>query len=505
MQANNQTWTYYTPYINVNYGMEKTPPQILNYNDTTPGTEPAQSWAITRLVKAAVNTGRAILITPAATRTLIPSSHASDNAKHTAGVKKQNFLRANYNNREFNLVNSKGQTINGITFHSSGYEASRFGEEFNPLDGQKWIIMFNGNGELYENKLEIAQTYFNDVSKKQEDVHLLAFNYTGVNESSGYPTYSSEVIENASSVINYLIQRGVNPEDIVLYNHSIGGGVGSEVVKNLEKINVIDTNTFSTLADTAKELIGTSVASGFVQAAYWNLNTFEAVEQILEKGGRVLAINHASDAIVKYPSALSKALICAHIDEFRSFDETEDRKEYRTAGKLPALQVVEVHGMTNAYAAEFRTNKRVADSLVNFFYEKEISSSEYNRQKFVRDSFYYDLIDCFNKHADAFGKLDFETLKELKGKAEYTEKYNEIIEPFIRDLLSSIKALSDKNELAFDENGVRGVVGKWLNPIIEEILANQFDVHNLNPINEKVTWQRIIDFTVECFKPKLCP
>ena len=64
--------------------------------------------------------------------------------------------------------------------------------------------------------------------------NVLAIDYRGFAESTGYPTERG-TIEDALSAINWLVGQGAKPEDILVMGHSLGAGIATQSVERAEE------------------------------------------------------------------------------------------------------------------------------------------------------------------------------------------------------------------------------------------------------------------------------
>ena len=76
-----------------------------------------------------------------------------------------------------------------------------------------------------------VHTYSTFSSRMQ--VNVLAIDYRGFAESTGYPTERG-TIEDALSAIKWLVGQGAKPEDILVIGHSLGAGIATQCVELAE-------------------------------------------------------------------------------------------------------------------------------------------------------------------------------------------------------------------------------------------------------------------------------
>ena len=65
-------------------------------------------------------------------------------------------------------------------------------------------------------------------------VNVLAIDYRGFAESTGYPTERG-TIDDGLSAIKWLVHQGAKPEDILVIGHSLGAGIATQSVERAER------------------------------------------------------------------------------------------------------------------------------------------------------------------------------------------------------------------------------------------------------------------------------
>lgn len=116
-----------------------------------------------------------------------------------------------------------------------------------------WVVYVGGNGEVAEVSIDTVRSYAQALG-----AHGVVFNPRGVGESGGVPVSSAqELVDDLNDVIRWLkTEQGAAEQDIVLFAHSIGGGIASEVVaKHHPGVSLIADRTFSSLYDAARAMM----------------------------------------------------------------------------------------------------------------------------------------------------------------------------------------------------------------------------------------------------------
>lgn len=155
-----------------------------------------------------------------------------------------------------------------------------------------YIIEFNGNGESYTREYKLTNLA-NDASRLQATV--IGFNYRGVEPSTSVPTSKTQLVTDGIAQVQRLLDKKVEPNRIVLYGLSLGGGIATLVAKHFHdkgiRINLFNDRSFSSISSTATRMIfrelpeaaetaieSTSYSS--LSASDWEINAAKAYKTI---------------------------------------------------------------------------------------------------------------------------------------------------------------------------------------------------------------------------------
>lgn len=164
----------------------------------------------------------------------------------------------------------------------------------------KWMLYFGGNAEFLENTLV-------DLSREADryNVNLVLFNSRGVGRSNGYVSQVSDLVEDAAAVSQYVVKKEkINPRQLLLFGHSIGGGVAAQVAYRVfpEATLILD-RTFSSLSDAASSF--SPFTPAFTQLLFplliGDLNSVEAWNGLHHN--RKLILYTQRDEIISYTEA----------------------------------------------------------------------------------------------------------------------------------------------------------------------------------------------------------
>lgn len=117
-----------------------------------------------------------------------------------------------------------------------------------PVELKKYIIRFVGNGICYEQYIEEMIDDANNLN-----CNVIGFNYRGVSHSTGKPKSKNDLVTDGIAQVQRLLNAGVNPENITLKGHSLGGGVSALVAKHFLDhgifLNAFNNSSFSSLTN----------------------------------------------------------------------------------------------------------------------------------------------------------------------------------------------------------------------------------------------------------------
>lgn len=143
------------------------------------------------------------------------------------------------------------------------------------LENGRWMMVANGNGEFAEDG-----PCRNDYLELLEEIggNGIFFNYPGVEGSTGTPN-KENMIKSCLLVIKFL-EENINANKIVLYGHSIGGGVVSEAslvheFKDDKQYVIVKSRTFSTMEDAAASITNSPFLGKVSAAVGWNFDCVE--------------------------------------------------------------------------------------------------------------------------------------------------------------------------------------------------------------------------------------
>jgi len=113
------------------------------------------------------------------------------------------------------------------------------------LSDYKTIIYLHGNAGTLENRIH-KLNHFEDI-----DVNFLIIAWRGFSGNKGKPTEDGLYIDGKSAV-NWVLEKGIKEENIVLYGESLGTGITLEIAQNKNFAGVILETPFTSMVAVAQ-------------------------------------------------------------------------------------------------------------------------------------------------------------------------------------------------------------------------------------------------------------
>ena len=109
----------------------------------------------------------------------------------------------------------------------------------------KTLIFFHGNAGSLENRIH-KLNHFQDM-----DINFLIIAWRGFSGNDGKPSEQGLYVD-GESAINWLIKKGVDEKNLILYGESLGTGVATHLAQNKNFAGVILETPFTSMIDAAK-------------------------------------------------------------------------------------------------------------------------------------------------------------------------------------------------------------------------------------------------------------
>ena len=113
------------------------------------------------------------------------------------------------------------------------------------LKDYKTLVYFHGNAGSLENRIH-KLNHFQDMN-----VNFLIIAWRGFNGNKGKPSERGLYVD-GKSAIDWLIKKGVDEKNLILYGESLGTGVATHLAQNKNYAGVILETPFTSMVDAAK-------------------------------------------------------------------------------------------------------------------------------------------------------------------------------------------------------------------------------------------------------------
>ncbi len=113
------------------------------------------------------------------------------------------------------------------------------------LKDYKTLIYFHGNAGSLENRIHKLNHF------KNMNINFLIIAWRGFSGNSGKPTEEG-LYEDGKSAIRWLVEKGVDEKNLILYGESLGTGVATHLAQDKSYAGVILETPFTSMVDAAK-------------------------------------------------------------------------------------------------------------------------------------------------------------------------------------------------------------------------------------------------------------
>jgi hypothetical protein len=205
--------------------------------------------------------------------------------------------------RQCTITTPDGAALSGIYF---------------PGTQKKVILLAIGLTAMYEECIIdfVYDKFITFFKKECEDLNVLIVNTRGIGLSEGATSPSSMQVD-VFSAYQFLIQRqGFDPEDVLVYGHSLGGCYGLQGAALIQqeypnkRISAIVDRSFLSLSTLVKERSG-ALAKRAIQTSGLEMDCQKAAETLK---GRVVTIVSENDETVPYLASFAVQVVPKKID-----------------------------------------------------------------------------------------------------------------------------------------------------------------------------------------------
>ncbi len=113
------------------------------------------------------------------------------------------------------------------------------------LKNYKTIVYFHGNAGSLENRIH-KLNHFRDMN-----INFLIIAWRGFSGNKGKPSEKGLYLD-GESAIQWLLDKGLKEEDIIIYGESLGTGVATHLAQNKNYAGIILETPFTSMVDAAK-------------------------------------------------------------------------------------------------------------------------------------------------------------------------------------------------------------------------------------------------------------
>ena len=113
------------------------------------------------------------------------------------------------------------------------------------LKDYKTLVYFHGNAGSLENRIH-KLNHFQDMN-----INFLIIAWRGFNGNKGKPSERGLYVD-GKSAIDWLIKKGVDEKNLILYGESLGTGIATHLAQNKNYAGVILETPFTSMVDAAK-------------------------------------------------------------------------------------------------------------------------------------------------------------------------------------------------------------------------------------------------------------
>ena len=113
------------------------------------------------------------------------------------------------------------------------------------LKKYKTILFFHGNAGSLENRIHKLNHF------REMDVNFLIIAWRGFSGNKGKPTEKG-LYQDGKSALNWLLDKGIIEENIIIYGESLGTGVATHLSQNKNFAGIILETPFTSMVDAAK-------------------------------------------------------------------------------------------------------------------------------------------------------------------------------------------------------------------------------------------------------------
>lgn len=164
----------------------------------------------------------------------------------------------------------------------------------------------NGNAISYEEQLYGLKEVSNATG-----ANIMNCNYRGVMESQGSAQSSRDLQRDGEAMIQFLLEQGIPPDNILVHGWSLGGAVATSLVKLYQdkgiQMHLCSDRSFSSFPDFLKNILPkclVGIITKIVAAAGWVFNASNDFNQIVSS--KFIIHAKRADRVIPYEASVYK-------------------------------------------------------------------------------------------------------------------------------------------------------------------------------------------------------
>jgi fermentation-respiration switch protein FrsA (DUF1100 family) len=187
-------------------------------------------------------------------------------------------------------------------------------------DDAPMVLWFHGNAGNIADRVDNARLLYG------RGLSLFMIDYRGYGASEGRPSEKG-INEDGLAAYDYLLERGVTPENLIVFGRSLGSTVAIHLACQDKCAGVILESAFTNMADMAKKHFPIVPGTGGFKLK------FPSIDRIASIDDPILFIHGAEDEIVPYELGLRLFEAASAEKEFYTIEGAHHNDTYLMGGK----------------------------------------------------------------------------------------------------------------------------------------------------------------------------
>ena len=166
------------------------------------------------------------------------------------------------------------------------------------------VLFFHGNAGNISHRLETIKIY------NQFDFNILIIDYRGFGMSSGKPSEQGTYID-ATTAWDYLIKtKKLSAKEIIIAGRSLGGGIASELAKNVQPALLILESTFTSMTEVS------GVHYPFMPTNLIVKHRYETINKLPDIHCPIVIVHSKKDEVIPFEQSLRNYKIANQPKQF---------------------------------------------------------------------------------------------------------------------------------------------------------------------------------------------